>query len=173
MGSVPIASNYDVPFVSVGCETGNVPIAPNAEDRRRHDPIRNESDSGTTRARTSRVVSQPSTTVNEPGPSNDCSLYSNNEIETGQIYANKKELQRMLAMYAMKKNFEFRVKKFCSQRFEFICIHDNCSWQVRATRIPNIELWAIKVFIKTRTYSTHAMSSGSSPSNYQIYWKSY
>ena len=50
MASVPIASNYDVPFVSAGCETGSVPIAPNVEDRRRHDPIRNESDSGTTRA---------------------------------------------------------------------------------------------------------------------------
>ena len=79
----------------------------------------------------------------------------------------------MFAMYAMKNNFEFKVKKSCSQRFEVVCIHDNCSWQVRATRIPNVELWAIKVFIKTHTHSTHAMSSGSSPSNYQIYWKSY
>ena len=153
MASVPITSNYDVPFVSAGCETGSVPIAPNAEDRRRHDPIRNESDSGTTRARTSRVVSQPSTTVNEPGPSNDCSLYSNDQIVNGQIYANKKELQRTLAMYAMKNNFEFKVKKSCSQRFEVVCIHDNCSWRVRATRIPNVELWAIKVFIKNHTCS--------------------
>ena len=58
---VPIASNYDVPFVSTGCEMGSVPIAPNAKDRQSHDPIRNGRYSKTTRARTPRVVSQPST----------------------------------------------------------------------------------------------------------------
>ena len=57
MGSVPIASNYDVPFVSAGCETDSISIAPNAEDRHRHDLIHDESDSRTTRARTSQVVS--------------------------------------------------------------------------------------------------------------------
>ena len=57
MGSVPIASNYDVSFVPTGCETGSVPIASNTEHRHRHDPIRNENDSGKTRAQTSQVVS--------------------------------------------------------------------------------------------------------------------
>ena len=48
--------------------------------------------------------------VNEPSPCNDCSLYLVDVIETEQIYVNTKELQQMLAMYAMKKNFEFMDK---------------------------------------------------------------
>ena len=70
--------------------TGSVPITPIVEDRHRHDPVHNKSDSQTKRAQTSRVISRPSTSVNEPGPNNDCSLYSNDKIETGQIYVNKK-----------------------------------------------------------------------------------
>ena len=85
---IPIALSYDL-FVSAGCGTGDVPIATIVEDRHKHDLIRNESDPQITRARTSQIVSRPSTSVNELSPSNDCSLYSNDEIETGYIRTRK------------------------------------------------------------------------------------
>ena len=144
---VPFVTNADFSTASEGFRMGSVPIA----DDSRHHP-RNENDSHPRRASTSRV-SCPSTSATEPILSNDNSLSTTEEIEIGQIYTNKKELQQKLALYAMKENFEFKVSKSCSQRFEVRCTYHNCTWRVRATRVPNLDMWAIKVFINKHTCS--------------------
>lgn len=146
---VPILSNDNLPFVSPDSVVGNVRIAPIIEDtptienRHMHGPIR-------------APPSHSSRSTHEPSASYNHSHVLSDAIEVGQIYANKKELQRKLAIYAMKENFEFKVKKSCSQRFEAKCVFDNCTWRIRATRIEGLELWAIKVFIKRHTCSSRS-----------------
>ena len=96
--------------------------------------------------RASRVDSGPSTSNVYPISSTNAAPSSTTEIEVGQIYANKKELQKKCGSYALDKGFEFKVKKSCSQRYEIGCVDDSCPWRIRAARIEGLELFSIRVF---------------------------
>ena len=129
---VPIVENIDVPFASSGLRTDSVHIPPTTpvtvDYSQRRYTLNTESDSQTVRVSTSRVGSHPSSSANEPSSINDWSVSVNEAIEVGQIYNNKKELQHKLALVAMKENFQFKVTKSCSQRFEVGCRYNDCTW---------------------------------------------
>ena len=56
------------------------------------------------------------------------SAVSLGSIKIGQLFENKVNLKMKLHVYAMKKNFEFKVKKSGSNIWFITCIKDNCSW---------------------------------------------
>ena len=56
-------------------------------------------------------------------------------IKLGQIFENKEDLKTKLHLYAMKKNFEFKVKKSGTCIWCISCIDDNCGWRMRAQKL--------------------------------------
>ena len=58
------------------------------------------------------------------------STLSSGTIKIGQLYENKGDLNMNLHVYAMKKNFEFKVKKLGKDVWYITCIDDNYSWRL-------------------------------------------
>ncbi|KAF3431780.1 hypothetical protein FNV43_RR26516 [Rhamnella rubrinervis] len=83
-------TNADIPFVPM---VGSPIASISNNNRGRHYPVRNESESQPSEAQIYQSINRPSTSSNEPSSSNHQSIYSNDETSAGQIYSNKKELQ--------------------------------------------------------------------------------
>ncbi|CAL9030233.1 unnamed protein product [Prunus brigantina] len=55
---------------------------------------------------------------------------SSGDIIVGQVYETKKDLKTKLGINAMKKFFEFKVKRSNKERFEVGCVDDGCMWKL-------------------------------------------
>ena len=55
------------------------------------------------------------------------SAISSGSIKIGQLFENKGDLKMKLHLYAIKRNFEFKVKKLGKDVWFITCIDDNCS----------------------------------------------
>ncbi|KAL5574342.1 hypothetical protein UlMin_023939 [Ulmus minor] len=62
------------------------------------------------------------------------SVDNSEDIEEKQLYTSKKELKTKLGMMAIKKSFEFKVKKSNKSLLVAVCLDDNCKWRVRASK---------------------------------------
>ena len=51
-------------------------------------------------------------------------------IKIGQLFENKADLKMKLPVYAIKKNFEFKVEKSRKDIWFITCIENNCSWKL-------------------------------------------
>ncbi|KAL5852873.1 hypothetical protein ACOSQ3_007991 [Xanthoceras sorbifolium] len=58
-----------------------------------------------------------------------------NRIYKKQLFPSKKELRRVLEMHALKENFDFRVRRSTTQRFEVSCSDIDCKWRLSAIKI--------------------------------------
>ncbi|XP_060970083.1 uncharacterized protein LOC133037218 [Cannabis sativa] len=56
------------------------------------------------------------------------------EIEEAQIYKDKETLQSVLGFYAIRNNFQFRVKKSCARTYKICCLDPKCKWALTASR---------------------------------------
>ena len=133
VGDVDLNATFEVPIMSEGLATA-VPIMSEGFTTAipsymnvRSGSLPVEGDVQTTIYRTSRSTSNhtsratnthsnPSTC--EPSTSTPTPISVSDDIEVGQIYSSKRELQHKLGMYAIKYNYEFKVYKSCTQRFE-------------------------------------------------------
>ncbi|XP_062114778.1 uncharacterized protein LOC133826279 [Humulus lupulus] len=53
-------------------------------------------------------------------------------IRLNYVFKNKTDLKHTLAKIAIKKHFQYRIQKSCSEAFWAKCIDENCGWYVRA-----------------------------------------
>ncbi|XP_060668520.1 uncharacterized protein LOC125419637 [Ziziphus jujuba] len=69
-------------------------------------------------------------------------------IRINQIFASKNALQKKISLYALRRNFEFKVKKSDRVRYEVVCANNNCMWRMRATKLhgDNTEAFMIRAF---------------------------
>ena len=69
------------------------------------------------------------------------------EFRIGQVYDDKKNLKQKLSLYAVTQNFQFKVVRSSTTRYEVRCFHDTCKWKLRANKIPHSErLWMVKAY---------------------------
>ncbi|XP_038711808.1 protein FAR1-RELATED SEQUENCE 6-like [Tripterygium wilfordii] len=85
--------------------------------------------------------------------SNSSNSYWGGKVTIGQIYSDKKELQKYIAMYAMSKNFQFRVIKSTKTLFMIQCAAKGCEWRMRYIRVKDSELFKV-----TRLNDNHKCS---------------
>jgi hypothetical protein len=78
-------------------------------------------------------------------------------ISKDQMYASKQELKKKLSLHAIKNNFEFKVKKSDTGRFDAGCIDLKCTWKLRATKMSGSEFWSIKVYCPDHTCNLNIM----------------
>ncbi|XP_062086202.1 uncharacterized protein LOC133792313 [Humulus lupulus] len=75
------------------------------------------------------------------------------EIKDGQIFENKQELKMKLHLYALNKNFEFKVKKSAKNIWCTVCVDDKCKWRLRATKLVNSNKFEVRKFFGEHTCS--------------------
>nr|XP_028949183.1 uncharacterized protein LOC103401792 [Malus domestica] len=83
---------------------------------------------------------------------NIADLNIDGDIMVGQLYSSKKELQKQLAMIAMRKNYEFKVERSTKDHLEIRCVDDNCEWRLRATKLQVSEFFESKNEGASRVY---------------------
>ncbi|KAL5574343.1 hypothetical protein UlMin_023940 [Ulmus minor] len=84
---------------------------------------------------------------------NAASVDNSEDIEVKQLYTSKKELKKKLGMIAIKKNFEFKMKKSNKSLFVAECLDDNCKWRVRASKWRDSTSFIIRKLVKDHTCS--------------------
>ncbi|XP_062103219.1 uncharacterized protein LOC133814247 [Humulus lupulus] len=100
----------------------------------------NQGDKGSTSASTAQLLTS-SSSINSW------------EIKEGQIFENKQELKMKLNLYTLKKNFEFKVKKFAKNIWCTVCVDDKCKWRLRATKLVNSNMFEVRKFFGEHTCS--------------------
>ncbi|CAA3012848.1 uncharacterized protein LOC111398915 [Olea europaea var. sylvestris] len=76
------------------------------------------------------------------------------DVQVNKLYKSKKELQTKLHMLALRKNFEFKVKKSNKNIFTVICINDDCQWRLRATKLRESNFFLVRKFSCQHTCSS-------------------
>ncbi|CAB4280004.1 unnamed protein product [Prunus armeniaca] len=78
---------------------------------------------------------------------------SSGDIIVGQVYETKEDLKTKLGIDAMKKNFEFKVKRSNKERFEVGCVDDGCMWKLRASKVRKSSYFMVRKYVTKRTCS--------------------
>ncbi|XP_062106158.1 uncharacterized protein LOC133817606 [Humulus lupulus] len=84
---------------------------------------------------------------------NTSSSASYGALKLGQIFENKLELKTKAHLYAMKKNFEFVVKKSGTDVWYITCKDSNCRWRLRGKKLVSSAMFEIVVFLNEHTCS--------------------
>ena len=79
------------------------------------------------------------------------SVVSSGAIKIDQLFENKADLKMKWYVYAMNKNFEFKVKKSGKDVWFITCIEDNYSWRLRARKLDNFEMFEVQRFVSEHT----------------------
>ncbi|TXG62181.1 hypothetical protein EZV62_013544 [Acer yangbiense] len=88
-----------------------------------------------------------------PGASNHCfelarteESSSCNRLSKGGMFESKKCLKRALQFYAVKEDFEIRVTRSSTTRYEAGCKDPGCKFQLRAVKMEGGNYWIVRIF---------------------------
>ena len=147
--AVPIVSQgvaiVDAPD-DVNARAGSLGVQEELRTRPRTSQVDSHHTSRSDNHHTSRANSQYALSTLDPSTSTPSALSVSSIVEVGQIYTSKRELQHKLGVMAMKSNYEFKVHKSCTQRFEVKSVDDNCKWRLRVARIEGLDFFFVRVF---------------------------
>ncbi|XP_024179315.1 uncharacterized protein LOC112185307 [Rosa chinensis] len=73
-------------------------------------------------------------------------VHTNEDILVGQLYPSKKALKLHLGMLVIRKNYEFKVNRSTSDRFEVRCVDPNCKWRLRAIKLQDLAYFEVRKF---------------------------
>ncbi|KAK3221585.1 hypothetical protein Dsin_008610 [Dipteronia sinensis] len=79
------------------------------------------------------------------------SISDDGRLYKGKIFQCKKDLKRTLHMYALKEQFEVRIKRSSKTRYEAGCKDGECEFQLRAFKMQKGEYWVVRMFLKDHT----------------------
>ncbi|KAK2642577.1 hypothetical protein Ddye_024340 [Dipteronia dyeriana] len=72
-------------------------------------------------------------------------------IYKGQFFPTKKDLKRLAGHFAMRHNFEWKVKRSNKTTLYLVCLMDNCTWKLRAVRRDKATYFQVRSFINKHT----------------------
>ncbi|KAK2658801.1 hypothetical protein Ddye_005334 [Dipteronia dyeriana] len=72
-------------------------------------------------------------------------------IYKGQFFPTKKDLKRLAGHFAMRQNFEWKVKRSNKTTLHLVCLMDNCTWKLRAVRRDEAIYFQGRSFINEHT----------------------
>ena len=81
------------------------------------------------------------------------SEYHYSEIAVKQMYKNKDLLKKVVSMYAIRNNFQYRVKRSDKRAFMVACLDKNCKWFLRASKFLRTDMFIVRKYIPTHTCS--------------------
>ncbi|KAK3229612.1 hypothetical protein Dsin_001493 [Dipteronia sinensis] len=68
-------------------------------------------------------------------------------IYKGQFFPTKKDLKRLVGLFAMRRNFEWKVKRSNKTTLHLVCLIDNCAWKLRAVRRDEGTYFQVRSFV--------------------------
>ncbi|KAK2662127.1 hypothetical protein Ddye_000701 [Dipteronia dyeriana] len=72
-------------------------------------------------------------------------------IYKGQFFPTKKDLKRLAGHFAMRHNFEWKVKRLNKTTLRMVCLIYNCIWKLRAVRRDEATYFQVQSFINEHT----------------------
>ncbi|XP_038719964.1 uncharacterized protein LOC120012596 [Tripterygium wilfordii] len=90
----------------------------------------------------------------------DLNSESSDTFDVGVIFTNKKELHKHISLYAIKKNFQFRVTRSTKSLLVVECLASGCQWRMRGIKLKETELFLVKKFNDTYTCSLEFVNHG-------------
>ncbi|KAK0599158.1 hypothetical protein LWI29_002843 [Acer saccharum] len=72
-------------------------------------------------------------------------------IYKGQFFPSKKDLKRLVDDFAMRKNFEWKVKRSNKTTLHLVCIIDDCTWKLRVVRREEGTYFQVRSFVNEHT----------------------
>ncbi|KAK3221293.1 hypothetical protein Dsin_008318 [Dipteronia sinensis] len=69
-----------------------------------------------------------------------------NRLSKGGMFESKKGLKRALLSYALKENFEIRVTRSCTARYEVGCKDPECKFKFRGVKMEGGNYWIVRIF---------------------------
>ncbi|XP_073152970.1 uncharacterized protein [Henckelia pumila] len=88
------------------------------------------------------------------------SFHDESDVQADQLFQNKRELQSKLHMLALRKKFEFKVKKSNKSVISVVCIDDNCKWSMRATKLQDSDYFQVRKYTSMHTCSLDFRHNG-------------
>ncbi|XP_075663238.1 uncharacterized protein LOC142632784 [Castanea sativa] len=82
--------------------------------------------------------------IHNPSPSLEAGLMSwrsGDELSKGMLFKNKAAVQHVLTMFSVGLNKKFKYMKSDPERLVVTCVHDACSWSVRAICSKRHKMW--------------------------------
>jgi hypothetical protein len=85
--------------------------------------------------------------------SSNCSrvVPDDEDLHVDQLFDTKRDLQEAAHRIAMKHNFEFKVKKSNKSTYTIICVDNNCSWRLSATKMDTNEFFVVRKYAREHT----------------------
>lgn len=83
--------------------------------------------------------------------------YHYSEIAVKQLYKNKDVLKKVISLYAIRNNFQYRVKRSDKRFFMAICLDKNCKWFIRASKFLRTDMFIVRKYSPTHTCSSDAI----------------
>ncbi|KAK2647863.1 hypothetical protein Ddye_015352 [Dipteronia dyeriana] len=72
-------------------------------------------------------------------------------IYKGEFFPSKKDLKRLVGHFAMRHNFEWKVKRSYKTTLHLVCLMDNCTWKLRAVIRDEATYFQVRSFVKEHT----------------------
>ncbi|KAK3229738.1 hypothetical protein Dsin_001619 [Dipteronia sinensis] len=88
------------------------------------------------------------------------SISDDDRLYKGKIFQCKKDLKRTLHMYALKEQFEVRIRRSSKTRYEAGCKDGECEFQLRAFKMQKGEYWVVRMFLKDHTCNIDGFHAG-------------
>ncbi|XP_073275502.1 uncharacterized protein [Primulina huaijiensis] len=82
------------------------------------------------------------------------------DVQVDQLFRNKRELQSKLHMLALRKKFEFKVKKSNKSVISVVCVDDSCKWNMRATKLEDSDYFQVRKYTFKHTCSLDFRHNG-------------
>ncbi|KAK2652626.1 hypothetical protein Ddye_012482 [Dipteronia dyeriana] len=68
-----------------------------------------------------------------------------------QFFPTKKDLKRLVGHFAMRQNFEWKVKRSNKTTLHLVCLMGNCTWKLRAVRRDEGTYFQVRSFVNEHT----------------------
>ncbi|XP_062112586.1 uncharacterized protein LOC133823751 [Humulus lupulus] len=81
------------------------------------------------------------------------------EIHLGKLYTNKEEFKNVVGRYALKKNFEWMVRKSGTDVLYVTCKDQNCKWRLRGRKKARCDMFEVTVFHNEHTCNLDSRNS--------------
>ncbi|KAK2649821.1 hypothetical protein Ddye_017310 [Dipteronia dyeriana] len=72
-------------------------------------------------------------------------------VYKGHFFPTKKDLKRLVGHFAMRQNFEWKVKMSNKTLLHLVCLMENCRWKLRAVRRDEGTYFQVRSFVNKHT----------------------
>ncbi|XP_024029606.1 uncharacterized protein LOC112094009 [Morus notabilis] len=90
------------------------------------------------------------------------------DVNVGNQFMSKSVLKKFMHVIAIRRHFEFKSERSNNSFYVLVCKNKSCTWKMRAAKVSNGNVWAVKKYIKEHTCSLDVASAEHRQANSRI-----